>query len=65
MFILGLKNPYLVLMDGDISRGKTRIAALGFDAISSYGLGGGGTLQVNIVRFYEVTILLITGFSIQ
>ncbi len=65
MFILGLQNPYLVLMDGDISRGKTHIAALGFDAISSYGLGGGGTLQVNIVRFYEVTILLITGFSIQ
>jgi len=36
-------------MDGDISRGKTHIAALQFDAISSYGLGGGGTLQVNTV----------------
>ncbi len=45
MCILGLKNPYLVLMDGDIPRCKTHAAAIGFDAISSYGLGGGGTVQ--------------------
>jgi hypothetical protein len=43
--ILGLQNPYLVLMDGDIPRCKTNAAAIGFDAISSYGLGGGGTVQ--------------------
>jgi hypothetical protein len=65
LVILGLQNPYLVLMDGDISRGKTRITALGFDAISSYGLGGGGTLQVHIVLFYETIIFLFPGFSIQ
>jgi hypothetical protein len=34
-------------MDGDIPRCKAHAAAIGFDAISSYGLGGGGTLQVN------------------
>jgi hypothetical protein len=44
--ILGLKNPYLVLMDGDIPRCKANAAAIGFDAISSYGIGGGGTIQV-------------------
>lgn len=33
-------------MDGDIPRCKTRAAAIGFDAISSYGIGGGGTVQV-------------------
>jgi hypothetical protein len=47
--VLGLKNPYLVLMDGDISRCKTRAASIGFDAISSYGIGGGGTVQVSII----------------
>ncbi|CAF0746483.1 unnamed protein product [Adineta ricciae] len=41
----GLQNPYLVLMDGDIQRCKIRAATIGFDAISSYGLGGGGTVQ--------------------
>lgn len=33
-------------MDGDIQRCKTRAATIGFDAISSYGIGGGGTVQV-------------------
>ncbi|CAF0865488.1 unnamed protein product [Rotaria sordida] len=41
----GLKNPYMVLMDGDIERCKTNAAAIGFDAISSYGIGGGGTIE--------------------
>jgi len=41
----GLQNPYLVLMDGDIPRAQQRANTIGFDAISSYGLGGGGTLQ--------------------
>ena len=45
MCILGLKNPYLVLMDGDVNRCKQNAASLGFDAISSYGLGGGGTVN--------------------
>ncbi len=58
MFILGLQNPYLVLMDGDISRGKTHIATLGFDAISSYGLGGGGTVEVNIFYLCKMLIFL-------
>jgi hypothetical protein len=35
--------------DGDISRCKTRAASIGFDAISSYGIGGGGTVQVRII----------------
>jgi len=37
----GLKNPYLVLMDFDISTVKSNAAKLGFDAISTYALPGG------------------------
>jgi len=37
----GLKNPYLVLMDFDISTVKGNAAKLGFDAISTYALPGG------------------------
>jgi hypothetical protein len=36
-------------MDEDIPTVKKNAAAIGFDAISSYGIGGGGTLQVNIL----------------
>ena len=36
----------MVLMNGDILVGKNHSEALGFDAISSYGLGGGGTVEV-------------------
>ncbi len=54
LYVLGLKNPYLVLMDGDIERCKKDAAAIGFDAISSYGIGGGGTLQVNILGLFKV-----------
>ncbi len=38
----------MVLMDGDIMRAKNHSQAIGFDAISSYGLNGGGTIEVNI-----------------
>ncbi len=48
MYVLGLQNPYLVLMDEDIPTVKKHADAIGFDAISSYGIGGGGTLEVNI-----------------
>jgi len=33
-------------MDGNIPRCKNHTEVIGFDAISSYGLGGGGTAQV-------------------
>ena len=42
-------------MDGDIPRCKTGTAALGFDAISSYGIGGGGTVQV--IQFYFFMVI--------
>lgn len=32
-------------MDDDISRCQMHATAIGFDAISSYGIGGGGTVQ--------------------
>ena len=35
-------------MDGNIPRCKNHTTVMGFDAISSYGLGGGGSVQVNI-----------------
>jgi hypothetical protein len=38
----------MVLMDGDILVGKNHSHAMGFDAISSYGLGGGGRVEVNL-----------------
>jgi hypothetical protein len=38
----------MVLMDGDIVRCKTNAATIRFYAISSYGIGGGGTTEVNI-----------------
>jgi hypothetical protein len=38
----------MVLMDGYIPRCKNHSEAMGFDAISSYGLGGGGTAEVQI-----------------
>jgi hypothetical protein len=38
----------MVLMDGDIVVGKNHSEAMGFDAISSYGINGGGTVEVNI-----------------
>jgi hypothetical protein len=44
--IVGLKNPYMVLMGGDVLRCKNNSEAMGFDAISSYGMGAAGTIQV-------------------
>ncbi|CAF1290151.1 unnamed protein product [Adineta steineri] len=35
----------MVLKDDDISRCKTRVDAIGFDALSSYGIGGGRTVE--------------------
>jgi hypothetical protein len=37
-FISGLQNPYSVLMDDNITNCKEHADALGFDAISSYGI---------------------------
>jgi hypothetical protein len=36
-------------MEADIPKAKAHAAAIGFDAISAYGPGLGGTAQVNIV----------------
>lgn len=49
----------MVLMDGDIPRCKANAAAIGFDAISSYGIGGGGTVQVNRFRWFKILIYYI------
>jgi hypothetical protein len=35
-------------MDGNVLRCKNHTEAMGFDAISSYGLGAAGTIQVDI-----------------
>jgi len=46
--ILGLKNPYMVLLDQNLAAIIVQSQALGFDAVSSYGINGGGTVEVNI-----------------
>ncbi|CAF0926076.1 unnamed protein product [Adineta steineri] len=48
----------MVLMDGDIARCKTRVDAIGFDALSSYGIGGGGTVEFSIsfIRWWNFAI---------
>ncbi len=65
LFILDLQNPYLVLMDELVSRGKAYADAIGFDAISTYAFGNSGTPQVNIAGFYEIIIFLFRWCSIQ
>jgi hypothetical protein len=47
-FIIGLKNPYMVLMDFTVPTVKNHSELLGFDAISMYALPG-GTKEVDIV----------------
>ena len=49
VFTLGLKNPYLALMEANITKCKTHADALGFDAFTAYGNGYIGTAQVNSV----------------
>ena len=46
--ILGLKNPYMVLIDQNLASIVVQSQTLGFDAVSSYGINGGGTVEVNI-----------------
>ncbi|CAF4053750.1 unnamed protein product [Adineta steineri] len=48
----------MVLKDDDISRCKTRVDAIGFDALSSYGIGGGGTVEDSPFRSLDGGILL-------
>ncbi len=48
----------MVLMTGDIVVGRNHSQAMGFDAISSYGLGGGGTVEVNIFYLCKMLIFL-------
>ncbi len=45
-------------MDGDILVAKNHSQAIGFDAISSYGLNGGGTVEVEIfcLIMYDMNI---------
>ncbi|CAF0781965.1 unnamed protein product [Adineta steineri] len=59
----------MVLKDDDISRCKTRVDAIGFDALSSYGIGGG--FSISFIRWWnsaiqssrKVVILLPTGWD--
>ena len=46
--ILGLKNPYMVLLDQNLAAIIVQSQVIGFDAVSSYGINGGGTVEVNI-----------------
>ncbi len=39
-------------MDQDVLVGKNHSQAMGFDAISSYGINGGGTFEVNSLFNY-------------
>jgi hypothetical protein len=48
----------MVLMTGDIIVGKNHSQAMGFDAFSSYGLGGGGTVEVNIFQLCQMLTFL-------
>ncbi|CAF0747754.1 unnamed protein product [Adineta ricciae] len=45
LIMLGLKDPYMVYMSQNILEAKKNGQALGFNAISSYGVNGGGTNQ--------------------
>ncbi|CAF0991831.1 unnamed protein product [Adineta steineri] len=44
----------MVLMDGDIARCKTRVDAIRFDAISSYGIGCG--FSISFIRWWNFAI---------
>jgi hypothetical protein len=46
-FIIGLPNPYMVLMDFLVPTVQNHTALLGFDAISMYALPG-GTKEVEV-----------------
>lgn len=50
LFIIGLQNPYLVLMDFNVQEVQSHASLLGFDAISTYALPG-GTKEVTKVIF--------------
>ncbi len=53
--IIGLQNPYLVLMDFNVQSVQSHAAALGFDAISTYALPGGTTqvIQIFFLHHFE------------
>ncbi len=55
----------MVLMDQDVLIGKNHSEAMGFDALSSYGINGGGTVEVNTFSLCEMPIFLSQGFTIQ
>jgi len=52
--LLGLKNPYLVLLSQNLAAVINQTKAIGFDALSSYGINGGGTLDVNYLSFLRL-----------
>jgi hypothetical protein len=52
-FTIGLKNPYMVLMDFTVPTVQNHTNLLGFDAISMYALPG-GTKEVNIFIYNSV-----------
>lgn len=52
MRILGIPNPYMVLMDFNVQSVQAHATALGFDAISTYALPG-GTKEVNRSSFLD------------
>ncbi len=46
-------------MDGLIPRARNYTELMGFDAISSYGLGGGGSPQVKVLLYDRILMSLI------
>lgn len=57
--IEGLPNPYMVLMDFDVSSVQSHATMLGFDAISTYALPG-GTLDVS--KSFSISFLIIRSY---
>jgi hypothetical protein len=57
LFVIGLQNPYLVLMDFNVQGVQSHALSLGFDAISTYALPG-GTKEVTQIIFLYPSIYL-------
>ena len=45
-------------MNQDVIAGKNHSEAMGFDALSSYGINEGGTIEVNTISSCEMPIFL-------
>ncbi len=57
LFIIGLQNPYLVLMDFNVQGVQSHALSLGFDAISTYALPGGTKEVTYIILLYQSVYL--------